>query len=73
MLTGLSGTGKTQLALRYAEALTGAPVKSNEQICTIPVQPGWYDPTQLLGYVNPLGESRYEATEFLRFLMRARE
>ena len=71
VLTGLSGTGKTQLALRYAEALTGAPAASNEQICTIPVQPGWYDPTQLLGYVNPLGESRYEATEFLRFLMRA--
>ena len=73
VLTGLSGTGKTQLALKYADALTGAAGESNEQVCTIPVQPGWHDPTQLLGYVNPLGESRYEPTEFLRFLMRASE
>lgn len=71
VLTGLSGTGKTQLALKYAEALTGVTGESNEQVCTIPVQPGWHDPTQLLGYVNPLGESRYEQTEFLRFLIRA--
>ena len=73
VLTGLSGTGKTQLALKYAEALTGTAGESNEQVCTIPVQPGWHDPTQLLGYVNPLGESRYEQTEFLRFLKRASE
>ena len=71
VLTGLSGTGKTQLALKYAEALTGATGESNEQMCTIPVQPGWHDPTQLLGYVNPLAESRYEPTEFLQFLIRA--
>ena len=73
VLTGLSGTGKTQLALKYAAALTGSAGESNEQVCTVPVQPGWHDPTQLLGYVNPLGESRYEPTEFLRFLMRASE
>ena len=73
VLTGLSGTGKTQLALRYAEALTGATGESNEQVCTIPVQPGWYDPTPLLGYVNPLGEDRYIQTDFLRFLHRASE
>lgn len=71
VLTGLSGTGKTQLALKYAEALTGAAGESNEKVCTIPVQPGWHDPTQLLGYVNPLAESRYEPTEFLQFLIRA--
>ena len=64
VLTGLSGTGKTQLALRYAEALTGAIGESNEQVCTIPVQPGWYDPTPLLGYVNPLGEGRYIQRSF---------
>ena len=73
VLTGLSGTGKTQLALKYAAALTGSAGGSNEQVCTVPVQPGWHDPTQLLGYVNPLGESRYEPTEFLRFLIRASE
>ena len=71
VLTGLSGTGKTQLALQYAAALNERNGTVNEQVCTVPVQPGWYDPTPLLGYVNPLGESRYIQTEFLRFLIRA--
>ena len=73
VLTGLSGTGKTQLAIEYAKALTGEDGESNGRIRTIAVQPGWYDPTPLLGYVNPLGENRYTATEFLRFLIRANE
>ena len=73
VLTGLSGTGKTQLALEYAKAVTGEDEESNGRVRTIAVQPGWYDPTPLLGYVNPLGESRYNATEFLRFLIRATE
>ncbi len=73
VLTGLSGTGKTQLAIEYAKALTGQTGESNVQVCTIAVQPGWHDPTPLLGYVNPLGENRYVATDFLRFLIRATE
>ncbi len=73
VLTGLSGTGKTQLAFEYAKAVTGKDGESNGRIRTIAVQPGWYDPTPLLGYVNPLGENRYTATEFLRFLIRANE
>ena len=73
VLTGLSGTGKTQLALEYAKAVTGEDEESNGRVRTIAVQPGWYDPTPLLGYVNPLGENRYTATEFLRFLIRATE
>ena len=73
VLTGLSGTGKTQLAIEYAKALTGQTGEANDQVCTIAVQPGWHDPTPLLGYVNPLGEDRYTATEFLRFLIRAAE
>ena len=73
VLTGLSGTGKTQLAIEYAKALTGEDGDSNGRIRTIAVQPGWYDPTPLLGYVNPLGENRYTKTEFLRFLIRATE
>ena len=72
-LTGLSGTGKTRLATEYAKALTGASGESNGQVCTIAVQPGWHDPTPLLGYVNPLAEGRYVTTDFLRFLIRAAE
>ena len=73
VLTGLSGTGKTQLALEYAKAVTGVDGESDGRIRTIAVQPGWYDPTPLLGYVNPLGENLYTVTEFLRFLIRATE
>ena len=73
VLTGLSGTGKTRLAIEYAKALTGPTGTSNDRLCTIAVQPGWHDPTPLLGYVNPLGGNRYTATEFVRFLMQAAE
>ncbi len=71
VLTGLSGTGKTQLAVQYAIALTSADSESSPRICKIPVQPGWYDPAPLLGYVNPLGDNRYAEQEFMRFLIRA--
>ena len=71
VLTGLSGTGKTQLAIQYAIAVTSAGSESSAQICTIPVQPGWHDPSPLLGYVNPLGDNQYAQQEFLRFLIRA--
>ena len=73
VLTGLSGTGKTQLAIEYAKALTGPDGRANGRICIIAVQPGWYDPTPLLGYVNPLGENRYTEAEFVRFLMHANQ
>ncbi len=71
VLTGLSGTGKTQLAIQYAIAATSADSESSVRICTIPVQPGWHDPSPLLGYVNPLGDNQYAQQEFLRFLIRA--
>ena len=35
VLTGLSGTGKTQLAIQYAIAVTSAGSESSAQICTI--------------------------------------
>ena len=73
VLTGLSGTGKTRLAVEYAKALAGQKDDSAGRIRTIAVQPGWHDPAPLLGYVDPLGENRYTSTEFLRFLIRASE
>ena len=45
VLAGLSGTGKTRLAQHYGEALTGG----GDRLLTIPVEPGWHDPTPLLG------------------------
>ena len=39
----------------------------------MPVQPGWYDPSSLLGYVNPLQSNSYIRTPFLEFIIMASE
>jgi MoxR-like ATPase len=69
ILTGLSGSGKTLLARSYAHAL--AQDDSGAQLITVPVQPGWYDPGALLGYVSPLVGESFVDTPFLRFLLEA--
>ena len=71
VLTGLSGSGKTLLARAYGRAIAGKADGRDSQLCTIPVQPGWYDPTALLGYVNPLQGESYLRTPFLEFLLEA--
>ena len=71
VLTGLSGSGKTLLARSYGRAIAGKADGRDSQLCTIPVQPGWYDPTALLGYVNPLQGESYLRTPFLEFLLEA--
>ena len=71
VLTGLSGSGKTLLARAYGEAVAGEDGGSGRQLCTVPVQPGWYDPSALLGYVNPLQGDSYVRTLFLEFLIGA--
>jgi 5-methylcytosine-specific restriction endonuclease McrBC GTP-binding regulatory subunit McrB len=73
LLSGLSGTGKTQLAKIYADAYHRVTdSKPNRYFRLVPVQPDWTDPAGLLGYVNPLQETvTYAATEFLMFLKSA--
>lgn len=71
VLTGISGSGKTQLAQNYASALCAADSNDHERVRVIPVQPGWYDPSPLLGYVNPIQESSYRSAPFLDLLLRA--
>lgn len=71
VLTGISGSGKTQLALNYALALCSANESDLDQVRVIPVQPGWYDPSPLLGYVNPIQDSSYRSAPFLDLLLRA--
>lgn len=48
ILAGISGTGKTQLPRRFAEALGF----SIEQVFQIPVRPDWTDSSDLLGYTS---------------------
>lgn len=71
VLTGISGSGKTQLAQNYALALCNTDQSDHERVRVIPVQPGWYDPSPLLGYVNPIQDSSYRGAPFLDLLLRA--
>lgn len=68
VLTGLSGAGKTLLARTYGRAVAGG---DESRVYVVPVQPAWYDPSPLLGYIDPLKSDRYEKTDFLHFLMQA--
>ena len=71
VLTGLSGSGKTLLARAYGQAIAGERTGGGSQLCIIPVQPGWYDPSALLGYVHPLQGDSYLRQPFLEFLIAA--
>jgi hypothetical protein len=71
VLTGLSGAGKTVLARSYALGLWQQEPVPHEGLITVAVQPGWHDPSCLLGYVNPLNSDVYVRTAFLDFLLRA--
>jgi energy-coupling factor transporter ATP-binding protein EcfA2 len=79
ILSGLSGTGKTKLALLFAELLCEhcrkrTDVRRDEDKCIhlfLSVRPDWRDGKALLGYYNPLTE-RYESTPLLRLLLRAK-
>lgn len=73
VLTGLSGSGKTQLALHYARALCGDKAVQGEAVKVIPIQPGWFDPSPLLGYVSPIHQAAYRSAPFLDLVMRAVE
>ena len=68
VLTGLSGAGKTRLAIEYAKAIIG---DAGGARVTIQVRPGWHDASDLLGHVNPMGEKEYVRTPFLDLLLRA--
>jgi 5-methylcytosine-specific restriction protein B len=71
VLTGLSGSGKTQLARGYALSMWQDEPVPGEGLLIVPVQPGWHDYSSLLGYVNPLEADSYVRTGVLDFLLQA--
>ncbi len=62
VLSGLSGSGKTRLAIELGSCIGSVHV--------VPVKPDWTDTHGVLGYLNPL-TGRYEITEALRAALSA--
>ena len=60
ILSGLAGSGKTQLAIALAHALSE---NAEEQICFVPVGADWSNREPLLGYPNALKSGIYEKPE----------
>lgn len=61
VLAGISGTGKSELPRRYAEAM-------GMHFAGIAVQPRWDSPQDLFGFFNYM-EGRYKATELARAMV----
>ena len=72
ILSGLAGSGKTQLALAFAKCLSE---KIEEQVCTVSIGADWTNREPLLGYPNALKSGEYVKPEsgVLQLLMRANE
>ncbi|GHH99742.1 McrB family protein [Neobacillus kokaensis] len=71
LLSGISGTGKTQLCRLYANAVYGLEYESeNPYFTIIPVRPDWTDASAMFGYYSSF-EKRYVTTEFLTVILNA--
>jgi hypothetical protein len=71
ILSGLSGTGKTQLALKYARAVHSLKAGDIDPLLFLcPVRPEWTDPTGLTGYYDVLS-NRYVVPPFLEAVLLA--
>ena len=72
ILSGLTGSGKTQLALAFAKCLSE---NIKEQVCTVSIGADWTNREPLLGYPNALQPGKYEEPEsgVLQLLMRAND
>ena len=70
ILSGLAGSGKTQLALAFARAMSE---NVDQQLCVVPVGADWTNREPLLGYPNALKPGEYMQPECgaLQIMMRA--
>jgi 5-methylcytosine-specific restriction enzyme B len=70
ILSGLSGTGKTQLAIKYARAVHGVTEKNapDPLLFVCPTRPEWTDPSGLTGYYDVLS-NRYIVPRFLEAVL----
>jgi 5-methylcytosine-specific restriction enzyme B len=72
ILSGMSGTGKTSLAIKYSQAVHGIEDSEKKDpflfICR--VRPDWTDPTGLIGY-HDIISGKYIVPEFLEAILTA--
>lgn len=70
ILSGLAGSGKTQLALAFARVMSE---DVEQQLCVVPVGADWTNREPLLGYPNALKQGEYMQPESgtLQIMMRA--
>lgn len=70
ILSGLAGSGKTQLALAFARTMSE---NVDQQLCVVPVGADWTNREPLLGYPNALKLDEYIQPESgaLQIMMRA--
>jgi hypothetical protein len=72
VLAGVSGTGKTRVAVSLARFFTEGATPSATRVAVVPVRPDWLDSRGLLGWLNAL-KGVWEDTEALRVLLHARD
>ena len=73
IMSGTSGTGKTQTVRALTKALRPKDVEVDFNHVFIPVEAGWTDGRNLLGYRNPFGKNGeyYASTPLIELLLRA--
>ena len=72
ILAGMSGTGKTKLALEFADFFNMK--ESNDKLLFVPISPSFTEPSDVLGYLNPnTGIYTSSETRLVEFLKHAEE
>ncbi|WP_022932091.1 MrcB family domain-containing protein [Treponema bryantii] len=74
ILTGNSGTGKTNIAKNFAKWLEKKDDKGNTNYLIKAVGADWTDNTKVLGYFNPIannGRGEYVSTDILNLIINA--
>lgn len=72
IISGMTGTGKSQLAWAYAKMLDAS--LENENLIFIPISPNYIEPSDILGYYNPnIGMYTPSETGLVDFLVRTQK
>lgn len=72
IISGMTGTGKSQLAWAYAKMLDAS--LENENLLFIPINPNYMEPSDILGYYNPnIGMYTPSETGLVDFLVKAQK